>query len=515
MGWAVSFWTLLATLAAVYFGYPLALFLLSRRSRRREDGPQEDDLPSLTILVPAYDEEGVIAAKIRNILDLDYPRERLSALVISDASGDGTYETACGELESASEEDRARIRIVRNPTRTGKTVTLSTWVSEATGEILLFTDANALYRPDAARRLAAHFREPTVGLVCGRLRYVDDPERGASAENLYWRYEDAIKGWEGRLGRLLVANGSIYAVRREHFEEMPGSVADDFVVPLVTFQKGARLVYEPDAVAEERPPIRAAEDFRSKARIVTRGLEAVLRYRGRIVASGPLRVAHPLLPARGMGPARARPSPGADDRPDPVPLLPDQRGGAEGARRLPRTPGARGLGEVGEHAAELGPLRAADADAGEPEAPRNRGGLADRHRARLHGEAREERVRDPLRECLDQTVLPPPRDLLDRAVDLCVVDGLAEPIGLPGPLDRTLELEVDPNEPPHTALGARDPESRGDLDPVEQDRVDHPPRVPHPRSPLTPRAAPLMLAGLMSYATRPRARIRRRSRRRA
>jgi cellulose synthase/poly-beta-1,6-N-acetylglucosamine synthase-like glycosyltransferase len=295
MGWAVSFWTLLATLAAVYFGYPLALFLLSRRSRRREDGPQEDDLPSLTILVPAYDEEGVIAAKIRNILDLDYPRERLSALVISDASGDGTYETACGELESASEEDRARIRIVRNPTRTGKTVTLSTWVSEATGEILLFTDANALYRPDAARRLAAHFREPTVGLVCGRLRYVDDPERGASAENLYWRYEDAIKGWEGRLGRLLVANGSIYAVRREHFEEMPGSVADDFVVPLVTFQKGARLVYEPDAVAEERPPIRAAEDFRSKARIVTRGLEAVLRYRGRIVASGPLRVAQYLL----------------------------------------------------------------------------------------------------------------------------------------------------------------------------------------------------------------------------
>jgi cellulose synthase/poly-beta-1,6-N-acetylglucosamine synthase-like glycosyltransferase len=296
MGWPVSFWALVATLAAVYFGYPLALFLLSRRSRPGpQDGPSDDDLPSLTILVPAYDEEGVIATKLRNILDLDYPPDRLSALVISDASGDGTYEAACRELESESEEDRARIRIVRNPTRTGKTVALSRWAPEATGEILLFTDANALYRRDAARRLAAHFREPTVGLVCGRLRYVDDPGRGASAENLYWRYEDAIKGWEGQLGRLLVANGSIYAVRREHFEEMPGSVADDFVVPLVTFQKGVRLVYEPGAVAEERPPIRAAEDFRSKARIVTRGLEAVLRYRARIVASGPLRVTQYVL----------------------------------------------------------------------------------------------------------------------------------------------------------------------------------------------------------------------------
>ena len=156
-------------------------------------------------------------------------------------------------------------------------------------EVIVFTDANAFYRPDAVRKLMAHFVDPKVGLVCGRLRYVPDRESFMSDEELYWRYEDMIKRWEGALGYLLVANGSIYALRSRLFEPIPGSVADDFVFPLLVAARGDHLVYEPSAVAEERLPEQGIENFRAKARIVSRGLDAVRSYWREILRSGPVR----------------------------------------------------------------------------------------------------------------------------------------------------------------------------------------------------------------------------------
>jgi hypothetical protein len=135
----------------------------------------------------------------------------------------------------------------------------------------------------------AHFADPKVGLVCGRLRYVPEPDSFMSDEELYWRYEDMIKRWEGALGHLLVANGSIYALRSRLFKPIPGGVADDFVFPLLTAARGDRLVYEPSAVAEEQLPVQGIENFRAKARIVSRGLQAVRIYWREILRSGPAR----------------------------------------------------------------------------------------------------------------------------------------------------------------------------------------------------------------------------------
>ena len=286
-GTAVAFWTLVATLGAVYVGYPALLFALARlRGSGRHSSPIEAPLPTVTVLVPAHNEEAVIEAKVRNLLDLGYPAGRLEALIVSDGSTDRTCEIARGVLESVAPDVRSGIRILERPGRTGKTVALSESVPQARGEILFFTDANAMFHRDAVRKIVSHFSDPTVGLVCGRLRYVDGP----AGEGLYWRYEDAIKRLEGELGRLLVANGSIYAIRRELFHAMPGAVADDFAVPLNVASEGYRLLYEPEAIAEERLPARVGEDFRAKARIVTRGLEAVWRYRREILRSGPMRV---------------------------------------------------------------------------------------------------------------------------------------------------------------------------------------------------------------------------------
>ena len=162
-------------------------------------------------------------------------------------------------------------------------------------EILVFTDANAFFRPDAIRRLVEPFSDPRVGLVCGRLRYVPDAGSFMTDEELYWRYEDVIKTAEGRAGRLLVGNGSIYALRAELFRPIPGSVADDFAMPLLVAATGHRLVYAPDAVAEERLPAQGVENFRAKARIVTRGATALRIYWREVLRSGPLRVVQYLL----------------------------------------------------------------------------------------------------------------------------------------------------------------------------------------------------------------------------
>lgn len=285
-----AFYGLVAILVGIYAGYPLALRVAVGRMRRAPAAPPpERELPVVTVLVPAHDEEAVIGEKVRNLLALDYPEGRIETIVISDGSTDGTCAAARRAAPSAT------VRVEERATRTGKTVALSRTVPLARGDLLVFTDANALFRSDAVRRLASRFVDPEVGLVCGRLRYRTRPTSEGSPEGLYWRYEDAIKRWEGRLGRLLVANGSIYAVRRELFEEMPGAVADDFVMPLLVASRGFRVDYEPDAVAEELLPSRSAEDFRSKARIVARGFEAMLRYRGRILRSGPVRVLQYLM----------------------------------------------------------------------------------------------------------------------------------------------------------------------------------------------------------------------------
>ncbi len=292
MGNVVAFWILATTLGAVYVGYPALLFLLTRV--RRSPGPAwggESTPPTVTLFVPAHNEEDVIEAKIRNVLELDYPPDRLEVRVISDGSTDRTCEVARAAIESGSPEAHKQVRIVERTTRTGKTVALSESVPESSAAILVFTDANAMFRRDALRRLVAHFSDPHVGLVCGRLLYREGP----AGEGLYWRYEDAIKRFEGELGRLLVANGSIYAMRRELFRPMPGSVADDFVSPLNVAKAGYRVEYDRDAIAEERPPAHVREDFRAKARIVTRGFEAVWRYRSALLEGGWTRVAQYLF----------------------------------------------------------------------------------------------------------------------------------------------------------------------------------------------------------------------------
>lgn len=258
----------LALLIYVYIGYPCVLAGLGM-GRRYQIPP--DFSPSVSLFIPAHNESQVIADKIRNSFELEYPPKALEIVVVSDGSTDGTPEIA-------QEAGADRIRVWRSPTRAGKSALINRFGPSCRGEIIVFTDANAMFLPDAVKNLARHFVDPAVGCVVGRLRYVDQRTAVAKGEGLYFKYESLLKRLESRLGTVVAATGSIYAIRRRLLTEFAPDVANDFAHPILVAARGYKVVFEPEAVALEKATARPDEEFRRKARIVTRGLTAFARY---------------------------------------------------------------------------------------------------------------------------------------------------------------------------------------------------------------------------------------------
>jgi len=251
-----------------YFGYPLLLAVLGL-FRGKNSGGQEitgGEYPEVSILIAAYNEEDVIEKKIKNSLALDYPKEKLHVVVVSDGSTDGTDDIVRG-YESEG------VELFRVEGRMGKTVARNKAVERAKAEILVFTDANAFFNPDALEKLILRFRDPSVGAVCGALVL----KRPDDSENLYWRYEKLIKVLEDRFHSIIGANGSIYAIRKELYTPLPPEVDDDFVEPLLVYLKGKKVVYERKAVSVENdiPAEDIQAEFHAKRRVVLRGLQSL------------------------------------------------------------------------------------------------------------------------------------------------------------------------------------------------------------------------------------------------
>jgi cellulose synthase/poly-beta-1,6-N-acetylglucosamine synthase-like glycosyltransferase len=199
----VLFWASAALIVYTHAGYPLVLAVLSRL-RRPRPRPELEELPRVSLIVSAYDEEDVIEAKVRNALALDYPRDRLELIVASDGSADRTVELA----------EAAGADLVLDLPHGGKVRTQDRAVERASGEILAFSDANTTLAPDALRRLVEPFADPAVGYACGRVGF----EAGsANQEGAYWRYEIAVRALESRLAGVTAGNGGLYATRRESY----------------------------------------------------------------------------------------------------------------------------------------------------------------------------------------------------------------------------------------------------------------------------------------------------------
>ncbi|MBZ0220822.1 MAG: glycosyltransferase family 2 protein [Candidatus Methylomirabilis sp.] len=259
----VIFWAGAAALFYAYIGYPLILFFLSRAfGEERKEASEGAPLPSVSVLVAAYNEEKNIGEKIRNTLSLDYPKGLLEVVVASDGSADGTADI----VRSFSAKD-GRVRLLDFP-RGGKARALALAMPQLRGEIVFFSDANTECEKSALRLIAGAFGDRRVGCVSGRLVYRNPGGIvSGKGESFYWRYETWLKKFESRLGCVSGANGAAYAIRKELFETPPeGTVNDDFVIPTMVAARGRRSVYEERALVYEDVAASVRGEFRRHVR---------------------------------------------------------------------------------------------------------------------------------------------------------------------------------------------------------------------------------------------------------
>jgi cellulose synthase/poly-beta-1,6-N-acetylglucosamine synthase-like glycosyltransferase len=295
---ALVFWIGTAAILYTHLGYPLVLRALLAARRRPTLSPGTwDEPPRVSLIVAAYDEEEVIAAKVANALALEYPRERLELIVASDGSSDATVEQARA----------AGADLVLDLPRGGKVAAQNAAAERASGEILAFSDANSVWAPDALRHLIEPFADPAVAYACGQVRFLNPG--GGNLEGAYWRYEMAVREMESALGGVTAGNGAIYAVRRDAYIPLPPAGSHDLSLPFLLAKRGRRSLYVPWAAAEEKMVPTLEGELARKRRmmvgiwdIVVR--EGMLRPRGypplygfEIVSHRLLRYATPFLHA--------------------------------------------------------------------------------------------------------------------------------------------------------------------------------------------------------------------------
>jgi cellulose synthase/poly-beta-1,6-N-acetylglucosamine synthase-like glycosyltransferase len=268
----IVFWVCAGLIVWTQLGYALALALVARVLRRGSGTGTDvltDPPPALSLIVAAHDEESVIVAKVQNALELDYPRERFELIVACDGCADAT----------AARAREAGADVVLELPRGGKIRAQDAAVERARGEIVAFSDANALWRADAARALVAAFGDRSVGYACGQVRFVQaaaGPGAG-NQEGVYWRYELALRALESRLGSITAGNGAIYATRRDSYIVVDPIMGHDLSLPFNMVKRGLRAVYVPGAHASEKMVPSLGGEFARKRRMMSHTWPILLR----------------------------------------------------------------------------------------------------------------------------------------------------------------------------------------------------------------------------------------------
>lgn len=258
-----------------YFIYPIAAVILGRLFNKPVMR-LEDHLPRVTVITAAFNEARSIGATVRNKLAQDYPPGLLDVMVVSDESVDGTDDIV---REIAATEPR--VTLLRQTPRQGKTAALNMAVPRATGEIIIFSDANSLYERHAIRTLVRSFSDPKVGYVSGQMKYVNpDGSLVGDGCTAYMRYENVLRAAETRLGSIVGVDGGVDAVRKSLYVPMRPDQLPDFVLPLNVVEQGYRVVFEPDAVLQEETLTTGDSEYRMRVRVALRALWALWDKRG-------------------------------------------------------------------------------------------------------------------------------------------------------------------------------------------------------------------------------------------
>jgi cellulose synthase/poly-beta-1,6-N-acetylglucosamine synthase-like glycosyltransferase len=277
------FWVSVFLVLHTYLLYPLLLVVAASavqtwrdrqyfhsREDRRRSLPESLPPPGVSMIIPAYNEERHLPAKLENLRGLDYPADRLQIIFVSDGSTDSTNDILRG-----AESDV--LQVIYLPTRGGKSAALNQAVAGCRHEIVVFSDAATLFARDAVKQLVRHFVDRRVGVVCGALQFRASAE-SRQTEGVYWRYESMIRLMESRLGVTLSGSGAIYAIRRRCFVPLaPNTLVEDLVVPMNTRAQGFQVLYDPEARATDYAASTVAGEFTRRVRIATGSFQVLGR----------------------------------------------------------------------------------------------------------------------------------------------------------------------------------------------------------------------------------------------
>ena len=277
----ICFWLCLFIVFYTYLGYGLLLYVTLLLKRLVAGKPAEPELPAddsqlplMTLMICAFNEEDVIREKMENIRQLDYPQDRLCVMWVTDGSTDGS---------NAMLAEYPEVKLVFSPERRGKAAAMKHGLTENTAEYVIFTDANTMLNSGAIREIARQFMKPGVSCVSGEKRVAARTagEVAAEGEGLYWKYESTLKRWDSELYSAMGAAGELFAVRMAHYREAPSNaLLDDFMMSMLIVRDGHRIAYTNEAYAMEYGSADMAEESKRKRRIAAGGLQSIWWLRG-------------------------------------------------------------------------------------------------------------------------------------------------------------------------------------------------------------------------------------------
>lgn len=270
----IALWISLFVIVYTFVGYAIVLFCLIRIKRIFKKPVNlfyPPNLPSVTVLIAAYNEEDIIEEKIQNTLDLDYPKDKLQVIIITDGSTDDT---------PVRVNKHEAVRLMHSSLRAGKMAAIKRAISSVTGDILVFTDANTFLNKQSIKELVKHYQNPKVGAVAGEKRILvgETADASSAGEGFYWKYESLLKKWDYELYSNVGAAGELFSIRSILFEPVEAdTIIDDHMIAMRIAEKGYIIAYEPLAYAMETASADSKEELKRKIRIAAGGIQSILR----------------------------------------------------------------------------------------------------------------------------------------------------------------------------------------------------------------------------------------------